>query len=195
MQLDLSRPFACGAMFVFLTALAGCGPTPLPGPGPGGAALPTWQTSLPDVHSCPAGVTYHLVGVQLRTGRGQVDGGADRVVVSVPRSALIIQRFHAAVGCTQTLGPGEGGPASAAFDLTYTGDLRREPDGSTCVTRSRADYANFRSDGFAAAAIVVEPQIREQVWRGFDDFAIERATGVARPSTAPGPRCSDWVSL
>ena len=73
--------------------------------------------------------------------------------------------------------------------------MTRLPDGTACVGHSRADYIGFRSDGFAGATIVIEPQLREQVWLGFDDYAITQVTGTARLANAPGPRCADWSAL
>lgn len=179
-----------------LSLTPACGGAPISAPTPGAGALPAFLMPLADVHQCipGGGWSYHLVGVTLHFSRtSPVEVRGDAVTIDVPAATLAVERFHAPLGCPPGIGPTDGAPARASFAVRYTGEVRQVAGAAPCVARSRAEYSRYQSDGFALAAVAIDPAIREQVWLGLDDVGLERVTGVARAPGAPGPRCADWT--
>jgi hypothetical protein len=180
------------ALLLLVCVLPACGggSTGIPLPSGPGASTQTivFVAPLPDFEQCAQVTKYFLVESDLHiTSLTRVVSGSQVGIRVQPSS--ILGRFHAPLGCPATIAPTDGGPATVAFRVQYAAQI-----GGGCVQRSRADYLLFRTTGFGAASVVVDPVLRDQIWRKLDQLAVVPSL-LAIPTPLPAGRCTGWTEL
>jgi len=173
-----------------LTACPGTSGIPLPG-GPGASTQTVvFAMPIPNLQQCATVTEYFFVDAMLRiTSLTRVVSGTQVGIRVNPSS--ITGRFHAPLGCPGTIAPTDGGPATVVFRVQYAAQLG---SGGGSVQRSRADFLQFGTTGFGAAALVVDPMMRDQIWRTLDQVAVVPSL-TAIPSPLPPGRCAGWSEL
>lgn len=185
---------AVGLLLCLVAALPACGGGAMGIPIPSGPGASTqtvvFQTPVPDFSTCATVTKYFFVDATLHITSLTRAVSGNQVGIRVNPSNLS-GRFHAPLGCPATIAATDGGPATITFRVQYAGELG---SGGTCVQRSRADYLFFRTSGFGGAALVVDPVMRDQIWRTMDQLAVVPSL-LSVPSPLPPGRCSGWSVL